>query len=123
MTLTAHMQVLGYRCIEEDPTIQTNIRGFVYDSDATAAYPSATAAANVSKMTTARELISITGIEETTFRMQNLNMVLGKTNALEYTQQMFGFPSPDQMLQAFLKEFPQKENITISSEEEKRFIY
>jgi hypothetical protein len=118
MTLTAHMQVLGYKCIEEDPTIQTSIRGFVYDSDATAAYPSATAAANVSKMTTARELISIVGVEEVTFRMQNLNMVLGATNALEYTQNMFGFPGPDEMLNAFLKEFPTQPQLTISKEEE-----
>ena len=117
MTLTAHMQVLGYRCIKEDPTIQTSIRGLVYDSDATAAYPSATAAGNVSKMTTARELISMVGVDESTFRMQNLNMVLGKTNALEYTQQMFQFPSPEEMLEAFLKDYPQQPIVTISKEE------
>lgn len=99
LTLPPLNAVLGLQLIEEDPTIRTGIRGFTFDSDATSAYPSATSAANVSKMTTVRELISIEGIDEFTFRMNNLNLVLGPVNAIEYSTQMFGLPTPDRLLE------------------------
>lgn len=102
VTLPAHMSVLGMACIEEDPSMRTGIRGFVFDSDATSAYPSATSVANVSKTTTKRELISIKGVEEDVFRMQNLNLIVGRVNALEYSQTMFNAPKPEELLQAFM---------------------
>jgi hypothetical protein len=92
------MSVLGLNLIEEDPTIQTNFRAFVYDSDSSAAYPSATSVCNVSKATTHREIIDINGVDESVFRMQNLNMVLGSTNSLEYCTNMFKMPEPYQLL-------------------------
>lgn len=104
VTLPAHMSVLGMACILEDHMMRTGIRGFVFDSDATSAYPSATSVANVSKSTTKRELISIEGVEEFEFRMQNLNLVIGRVNALEYTQTMFKAPKPEELLRAFLSQ-------------------
>lgn len=104
VTLPAHMSVLGMACILEDHMMRTGIRGFVFDSDATSAYPSATSVANVSKSTTKRELISIEGVEEYEFRMQNLNLVIGRVNALEYTQTMFKAPKPEELLRAFLSQ-------------------
>jgi hypothetical protein len=101
LTLPPHHAVLGMRCIEEDPSIQTGIRGFVYDSDATAAYPSSTSVGNVSKSTTKKEIISIDGVEEVTFRAQNLNLVLGHVNALEYCQTMFNMPKPEMLLKLY----------------------
>ena len=101
VTLPAHMSIPGMTCIEEDETIHTNIRCFAFDADATAAYPSATSVCNVSKATTVRELIAVDGIEETTFRMQNINLLLGHTNALDYSITMFGLMKPEEMLAHF----------------------
>lgn len=103
LTLPAHMSVLGLPLIEEDPTVRTGIRAFVFDSDASSAYPSATSVANVSKTTTKRELISMEGVDEETFRMQNLNLILGRVNALEYSHEMFSAPKPEVLLELFIK--------------------
>jgi hypothetical protein len=101
LTLPPLNSVLGLPFIEEDPTIRTGIRAFVYDSDAVSSYPSDTSVANVSKSTTKRELISIQGIHEDVFRMNNLNLVLGSSNAIEYSVEMFGMPKPEELLSYF----------------------
>lgn len=101
LTLPPHNSVLGLPFIEEDETIRTGIRGFVYDSDATSAYPSSTSVANVSKSTTKREIITIEGVDEYVFRMNNLNAVLGQTNANEYCQEMFCLPRPEDLLKLY----------------------
>lgn len=101
VTLPPHLSVLGIRCITEDSTIPTNIRGHVYDSDEVSAYPSATEVANVSKATTRREIIAIEGVPESVFRRQNLNLVLGQTNAIEYSCSMFNLPKPTELLELF----------------------
>lgn len=97
LTLRSYMTVLGLPLIEENPEIRTLLRAFVYDSDVVSAYPSCTLVANVSKITTRKELSRIVGIPEATFRMQNLNLVFGRTNHLEYCQAMFGMPSFQQL--------------------------
>ena len=102
ITLPAHMSVLGLKLVLEDPGLHTNIRAFVYDSDATSAYPSATSVANVSKRTTRKEIISIEGIDEYDFRMQNLNLVVGRVNSIEYATEMFKFPKPEELLTQFV---------------------
>lgn len=104
LTLPAHLTMLGLPLIEEDEHIRTGVRCFVFDSDAVAAYPNATSVANVSKATTKRELISIDGIEEVIFRSQNLNLVLGQTNAVEYCSKMFNMPSAPELLKLFKEE-------------------
>lgn len=101
LTLSPTNSVLGLPFIEEDSTVRTGIRAFVFDSDATAAYPTGTSVANVSKSTTKRELISIEGIEETVFRMNNLNLILGLVNSVEYCTEMFHMPKPMDMLEKF----------------------
>lgn len=101
LTLAPHMSVHGMRCIREDQTIQTNIRGFVYDSDTVSSYPTCTSVANVSKTTTKKEVIRIDGIDEEVFRMQNLNLVVGEVNASEYCQTMFGLAEPEDLLAEF----------------------
>lgn len=104
ITLPAHMSVLGSACILEDQLMRTGIRAFVYDSDAVSAYPTCISIANVSKETTKRELISIEGIDEDVFRMQNINLVAGSTNALEYCASMFNLPEPEELLKKFIAE-------------------
>lgn len=88
----------GLCVIEEDPTMRTNIRCSVFDADSVSSYPSCTAAANVSKETTLREIIDVQGIPEYVFRMQNINCVSGHANALEYCTTMFNFPKPFELL-------------------------
>jgi len=82
----------GLKVIKENPSLYTNIYSYVFDADVASAYPNATRAANVSKDTTHRELIKIQGIAKELFRVQNINLMYGKTNALEYMQTMFKLP-------------------------------
>ena len=100
-TLPSHMSVSGLRLIEEDETIATNIRGYVADLDASAAYPTGILIANISKENTVRELCTIRGIPEEVFRLQNLNFVTGKVNAIEYTETMFGAKSLEDLDKLF----------------------
>jgi len=98
VTLPAHLSVLGLNCIEEDSSIKTNVRAFVFDSDSTSAYPTCTSTANVSKETTKRELIDISGVNNDVFRMQNMNLIMGSVNAIEYSVNMFNMPKPNELL-------------------------
>lgn len=101
VTLPAHLSALGRRLIKESPTVRTLIRTHTYDSDAVSAYPSCTAVANVSKATTVREIIDIVGIPEEMFRRQNINLLQGHVNALEYATTMFNLPTPQEALALF----------------------
>lgn len=98
VTLPAHLSVLGMNCIEGVPNLQTNVRAYVFDSDATAAYPTCTSVANVSKSTTRKEIMAVEGIDEEIFRKQNLNFILGGVNSLEYCTAMFNMPPVHKLL-------------------------
>lgn len=76
-----------------DTSAITGIRAFVYDSDAVSSYPSCTQVANVSKRTTRKEICKVGDMEESVFRNQNLNLLFGPVNAVEYTTRMFGAPT------------------------------
>lgn len=103
ITLPAHLVVdNGLCCSEEDPKLHSNGRAYVYDADAVSSYPSDISALNVSKETTKKEIIDIPGIPETVFRMQNINLLSGPTNALEYCTTMFNFPKPEEVLASYL---------------------
>lgn len=105
VTLQAQLAVRGgVKCIAEDPTLPTGIRGHVYDSDSVTSYPRDVQVANVSKATTRRELISIDGVPKETFRMQNLNFLSGEVNAVEYMSKMCGFPELPELLKIFKAE-------------------
>jgi hypothetical protein len=83
----------GLKCFNDLPNLKTNIRAMVYDSDVTSAYPNAGRAANVSKETTFRELIRIEGVDEEVFRIQNLGLIVGPVNMIEYCNVMFDLPN------------------------------
>lgn len=103
INLPSHLLVNnGLKVIEELPDLRTNMRGHVYDADATAAYPSCIMVANVSKETTFREVITIEGIDETLFRKQNMNLMSGDVNAIEYCVNMFQLPNLDEMLEQYI---------------------
>lgn len=56
---------------------------------------------NIGKDTTSRELVSIEGVDEEVFRMQNMHLSAGHVNAIEYCTTMMGFPKMDELLIAF----------------------
>lgn len=91
----------GLKCIKEDPTLNTNIRLYNGDNDISSAYPSNQVALNVSQQTTMTEVIDIPGIPKEIFTIQNMNLICGKVNAVDYCTTIFNFPT----LQNLLKEF------------------
>ncbi len=100
ITLQSHLLLHEGLCIFSDfPGLITNLRGLVMDVDVKSSYPSATQVGNVSKGTTICELISIEGISEELFREQNLGIICGGTNALEYGEKMFKLPNAIEMLE------------------------
>ena len=101
-TLPAHLVVdNGLKIIEENPSLSTNIRVGVGDLDVKAAYPTNEVIFNVSKETTIKEICSIEGISDATYRAQAINLSGGHTNSVEFCQFMFGLPSLDKMLQHY----------------------
>lgn len=98
LTLPQHQLVHEGLCIAaENPALHSNARGMVMDSDVSSAYPSCTLVANVSKETTENELVSMIGIKEKLFREQNLGLIVGPVNAVEYGIKMLNLPTLDQI--------------------------
>jgi hypothetical protein len=95
----------GLRIIDDNPFLRTNIRVFVADLDVTGAYPHNEWVFNVSKATTAKELVSIEGISEQEVRMQTINFSAGYTNALEFCQKMYGIPTLMEMFEIAKHDF------------------
>jgi len=98
LTLPSHLSSLGLPLIEDDANIHTNIRTHVMDCDAVSAYPSATAGLNVSKSTTVNELHNIKGIPKQTFTLNNIDLLLGKTNSITYSTGMFNMLKPTELI-------------------------
>ena len=71
--------------------------------DVSAAYPNNQCVLNISKETTAKEIVEIVGIKEHTQKMQSINLSGGQTNALEFCQTMYNFPKLDELLLEFQK--------------------
>ena len=55
--------------------------------------PSDTRVANVSSSTTMREVLSIGNIPVQEFKLNNLNLMYGKVNHLDYLHNMMNFPT------------------------------
>lgn len=104
LTLHSHLNVPGLKLIKGEPFIDTLIRAFTYDSDAVSAYPRCVIVSNYSKATTRKEPTRIRGIDESVFRLQNLNMVLGNVNANDYGRTMMGLPRSRQLFEDFMKD-------------------
>ena len=69
--------------------------------DVAGAYPSNGQALNISKETTSKRIVSIEDTEETMARMCTLNISSGRTNAIEVSQHLAGFPGLDAWHDAF----------------------
>lgn len=69
-----------------------------------ASYPNGEESLNISKETTSKELIEIEGVSEELRREQGINMSAVNMNALEIAHDLFGMPTPDEMLFAFIQD-------------------
>lgn len=56
---------------------------------------------NVSKETTSKELIRVSGIHDSIVRTQTINVCGGRTNAVEFSTTMYGMPKLDELLIAY----------------------
>jgi hypothetical protein len=110
----------GLQCVEEDPTLRTNIRRSVADLDVAASYPNGECVFNISKETTKKELISIEGVDEYTRRMMGINLSGGATNAVEICTNLWGMPSLVQLLQAFEDHTGRQEGLQILAASDER---
>lgn len=82
----------GMLTIAEYPNLKTNTRGFVFDSDQTAGYPSDSQAINISKDTMMREIIYEEGDIGLMKRFENINLMFGKVNSVKYCTKILKFP-------------------------------
>lgn len=87
----------GLNILEGEKNSHTNAQGHVYDSDITSAYPSCGAATNLSMETTKRELISIEGVSKDKFKRNNINLMFGSVNAIDYCAEMLKFPTLEEL--------------------------
>lgn len=60
---------------------------------AVSAYPSSIFAANVSKDTTARELLDVEGVHPDVSKLSNINILFGKVNQVTYMSDMCNYPT------------------------------
>jgi hypothetical protein len=105
VTLPAHLVAdNGLQVIEENGMLRTNIRAHVGDLDVSASYPNGECTFNVSKETTAKELVKIEGVTNRTQRVQGINLSGGATNAYEVCVDLFKMPSMDEWLREFAAE-------------------
>lgn len=95
----------------------------VADLDVSASYPSGEIALNTSKETTIREIISIEGIQERVFKLQNMGISSGHVNAVDYCVTMMGFPSHAELLEGFLKDTNAVEKVSIEQAKEHARAY
>lgn len=85
-------QNVHLKCIEENPDMFTNVFSGVCDADQKAGYPSDGIALNVSRATMLREILNLDVIPKETYKLQNINLLFGKVNNIEYCTTMFNFP-------------------------------
>nr|DAU89556.1 MAG TPA: DNA POLYMERASE [Caudoviricetes sp.] len=69
------------------------IKRYVFDADCVSSYPSDILAANVSKDTTARELLDVEGVYPEVSKLSNINILFGKVNQVTYMSNMCNYPT------------------------------
>lgn len=90
--------------IEEDidhiSTVYTNTG----DLDVSASYPNGEVCYNISKETTVRELLKVEGIDEWVAKHENMLLITGHVDALQWCSNMLGFPKLDDVLKLYDEE-------------------
>ena len=112
VTLPPHLiERNGLYCIAEVPELQTSIRAEAADADILQAYPTAEIICNVSKATTAIEVLEIEGVSDKTRRELGINLTGGKVNAIDFCVRGMNMPYLDEVLDDF-DEFIKEESET-----------
>ncbi len=84
---------MGARLIKDDPFLKTCFRLQTTDSDQTSGYPSDTVASGLSKATTEAEILRVSGVDKTTMKDNNMNLIYGDVNHVRYCVEMYNYPS------------------------------
>lgn len=88
---------VGLKNILGAEELVTNIRTSVFDSDAVSSYPSNIEAANVSKDTTSREIVSVAGMDVEEMKHENINCMFGPINHVQYMTTVCNFPTLEEL--------------------------
>lgn len=111
VTLPSHQHFdTGMTILEELPDFAVSIWAHVADLDVEATYPTEEALFNISKETTACELVAIEGIDERTQRSIGINLTGGHVNAVEICTRVFKAPTLDTLLADYRAEMEGLEN-------------
>lgn len=94
----------GIKCIEESPQLETEIYLNNYDIDIEGTYPNIQVFMNISKRTTARELVSIEGLSASQRRMIGINLTGGRANGYYLSRVVHKAPTFMQLLKEFDRE-------------------
>nr|DAX15711.1 MAG TPA: DNA POLYMERASE [Caudoviricetes sp.] len=92
-----HPAGVCYLDVSDNTMADEMVKRFVFDADCVSSYPSDTLAANVSKDTTAREILSVEGITEEVMRLSNINLMFGKVNQVTYMSNMCNYPTLEEL--------------------------
>lgn len=109
----------GFRSLLESDSITTNTKLGVFDADAVSSYPSNSIAINISRDTMSKEILEYKDIDPMTAKLQNINLMFGPINSVEYCTKMFNFPKLHQLAGAFQdQEIIEIDNLRNSSGED-----
>lgn len=94
VTLEPHLTVdTGLKIFKDYPGLQTNFYSHAADLDVKSSYPYGQWVFNMSRQTTVRELIEIEGVRDQVRRIQGLNFSGGRSNAIEFSTEIFKLPT------------------------------
>jgi hypothetical protein len=94
LTLATHLSCdTGLKLLEEFPQLKTGFRKFVADADLTSAYPSGQVFLNISRETTFREMVKISGLTKNQQKNLGLNLTEARGNALKIAKEVYKLPS------------------------------
>lgn len=100
-TLASHLINKGMRLIKDAPTVISMVYRYLSDLDIEGTYPNEHVAGNISKETTKVETCRIEGFTEEDMRRLSINLSGGSSNAIPIAVKYFGFPSPNQLREAY----------------------
>lgn len=105
VTLPAELEFeMGVSLINEYPDLETNVVTHSLDSDVKSCYPTAGAVLNVGKSTSRVEVCGIMKEDDSKTRRQGINMTALRTNALEIARDLYNYPDPEDVLEAFMRQ-------------------
>lgn len=88
----------GQRLIIESPHIVTTIYTNVGDLDVASSYPNGIITYNISKETTSKEILEVVGIPRRVYERDNMLLMNGHTDAIQWCTSICQFPNTQQLL-------------------------